>query len=225
MGSNPSVDENKNCIKEIKTSNDLKLFEQYDSNGDIIYYYKQLENSYSYQLYIVYDVDKNQIGSIKEEMKGVDHFEYTICNENNQITNFIEKRIKQCNGVMSTLTSYIFYDINRNVERIVTVNSRCCNIDYEELDNYRARLNLANLNQNRCDNTYWEYDNDSTLKFKVKIFFEEPLLIKIFDNNDNEVNLDNKSLFNDGFSKIQFIIILRILFAIDMGDDAGPAGD
>ena len=50
------------------------------------------------------------------------------------------------------------------------------------------------------------------------------MLIKIFDSDDNDVNLDNKSLFNDGFSKIQFIIILRILFAIDTGD-SGAAGD
>ena len=218
MGSTQEQND-KNYIKEVNISYNSKELQQFDSNGDLIYIYKKTLDQYPINLVIVYDVDHKEIGSIKEEMKGINEYEYTFYDINKQQTNFIEKTFNQCNGCFSTLSTFTFYDINRNIDGIVTVTSNFCSLEYEEVDKYKTRTYYANLNHNRCDNTIWEYDADATLLYKIKLFFEEPIKIKIYDNNDNEVNLDNKSLFNDGFSKIQFIIILRRLFLVDTGGD------
>ena len=57
-----------------------------------------------------------------------------------------------------------------------------------------------------CKNYYYEYDvNNSDKIFKIDL---NPF--KIFEN-ENEVDLADKTLFNNGFSKIQIFLILDLI--------------
>ena len=37
-------------------------------------------------------------------------------------------------------------------------------------------------------------------------------MLRIYDSDKNEINLNDKTLFNGGFTKIQIILIISILF-------------
>ena len=39
-------------------------------------------------------------------------------------------------------------------------------------------------------------------------------MFKLYDSNDMEINFDNKSLFNNNFSKIQQVCILKKIFIV-----------
>ena len=60
---------------------------------------------------------------------------------------------------------------------------------------------------------FYEYDlNNSNRVFKINSY-----PFKIFEN-ENEVDLTNKTLFNNGFSKFQIFLILGLLFRNDDDD-------
>ena len=60
-----------------------------------------------------------------------------------------------------------------------------------------------------------EIDVEGNIIFIIKKFSDCGTgIIKIYDNNRNEVNLKDKNIFNEGFTKIQIILIL-ILFYYD----------
>ena len=87
------------------------------------------------------------------------------------------------------------------------MKSGCCSTIYELYDKYNTLTNRAQFFFNGRNSYFNEYDLiNSNRIFKIEI---NPF--KIFEN-ENEVDLSNKTLFNNGFSKIQTFLILSILF-------------
>ena len=80
MGTTPLLDKDnlKNCINLYNTEGIIDFREQYDHNGDIIYYYKTISESLSVIKLTVYDSNKEKIGSIKRQNE--------CCNFNNNYT-------------------------------------------------------------------------------------------------------------------------------------------
>ncbi len=63
----------------------------------------------------------------------------------------------------------------------------------------------------------FEYDEQNNIIYKITHHFivqVQNLIFKIYDSNDQEINLVNKTFFNNGFTKMQMILILDIIFMI-----------
>ena len=132
---------------------------------------------------------------------------FTFYNEDNQILFYIEM-IGQC---CSCNTRYIFKGIDKNIENVVSIKAGFSQFIVEEYDKYDIRTNWAE--NNSCKESFIsEFDSNGNLKYKIHIRHFPEVSIKIYDSNDMEVNLSDRTLFNNGFSKIQIILILKILF-------------
>ena len=206
MGLTPPTDL-RNCVRLIFNG---KNGEQYDSNGNIIYYYKRefvpLENT----ILIIYNVDQKEVGRIKKNFEGdfcSSKVTFTFIDENNTIIKYIEI-------ILGCAYIFRFYDTNKNLESVVTTK-KTCKFLYEESDIYNTIINRAGHNID-CDcntTTFTEYDQFGSISYITKIFNTcDSTIIKIFDHNYNEVNISDKTLANKGFTKIQIVILLRIMF-------------
>ena len=132
---------------------------------------------------------------------------YTISDENNKIVNYINIHNHCCSSEFS------FLDSSKNLEGVVNVKNGCY-ITYEEFDNYNTRISSADLPLIHNGNpTLNEYDQYGNIAFKTKtMYIRHNRILKIFDSNGIEVNLNNKSFLNKGFTKIQMIIIINNIF-------------
>ena len=73
-------------------------------------------------------------------------------------------------------------------------------------------INRAELVIRCCENGYYnEFDQNLNRVFKIICNYNS-YNFQIFDIDENEVNLTDKTLFNDGFTKMQQILILKLLF-------------
>ena len=61
-------------------------------------------------------------------------------------------------------------------------------------------------------NIFRGFDENGNHTFKIIMYNFDSLTIKILDCDGNDIDISNKTLFNNGFSKIQIIHILRVLF-------------
>ena len=197
-----------NCIKQqYHEQIKYKNYEKYNMDGNVIYTYQHSSEGVGVETYKVLDSDKKQIGLIKRRITdccGCSE-QYTLFNENNKIISYIDFN----NGCCPK--NYIFYDANKNIECTIVVKSECCKMIFTEYDKYNTISNFAENYQSCCNNDYYcEYDQSSNLIFKTKIFNQSTgRLIKIYDNNDVEVDLTGKTLFNNKYTKIQLLIIFR----------------
>ena len=200
--------QNTNCIKKKNLISLTKEFEQYDSYGNIIYNYKK--ESFISNKFLVYNVDKMEIGSINREM-ACNQVYYTLYDTYNQITNYIEERIDCCN---CCTIKYTFYNADKDIQGIVIFKQSCCTFTLDEYDKYDTVINRAILNAKCCEQGFYlEYDQSSNLIGRIMANYNSfNKIFKIYDNNDMEINLENKTLFNNGFSKIQIILILKVLY-------------
>ena len=204
MGNENLSNENQltNCIKRKSFIGIYKTYEQYDDRGNIIYYYKQVPKERG-EKFIIYNIDEREIGSIEVEYNLCER-RYILINGNNQIINSIQMINNCCS------TNYDFFDANDNIESIIIVKGdNLFGTIIEEFDKYNTRINWANFYLCK-QNYYCERDiNGRILKYK-KLPRE---IIKIYDESDMEINLSNKTLVNNGFTKIQIILILQLFFA------------
>ena len=194
-----------NCIKVQSGFSRFRNFEQYDAYGNIVYYYKG-ENEWTVQKYRIYNVDQIPIGLVQRTFQSCNKH-YTLFDENNRVINYIDA-VNNCSQ-----TNYTFYDADKNIEGSISVKRACCHITYEEFDKYGTRTNFAEVNQ-KCGEIPFCYESDQNgnLISKIIIFYigMHPVL-KIFDSNDMEINIGDKTIVNKGFSRIQLLIILEEL--------------
>ena len=197
-----------NCIKQqyhehIRSKN----YEKYDMDGNIIYTLQNRFEGIDGEIFKVLDIGQKQIGLIKRRMNdcyGCSE-QYTLFNDINNAVGYIDFN----NGCCSK--NYIFYDANKNIESTILIKSKCCKLIFTEYDKYNTINSFAENYQSCCNNDYYcEYDQSRNLIFKTKIFKQSTgRLIKIYDNNDIEVDLTDKTLFNKRYTKIQLLIIFR----------------
>ena len=207
MGTTPLLDKDnlKNCINLYNTEGIIDFREQYDHNGDIIYYYKTISESLSVIKLTVYDSNKEEIGSIKRQNE--------CCNFNNNYTAYDKNNnaIYYFNTVNHCCAStFTFFDSNKNLVSTINIANKCSSLFLEEFDKYNTRIGTCEyILYSKDGEIINEYDQNGMLLFKCKI---TPIglyfLFKIFDRYDNEVNFDNKNLFNNGFTKIQIVILI-----------------
>jgi hypothetical protein len=146
-----------------------------------------------------YFLERREMGFINQH--------YIISDGNNKIVNYINILNHCCSS------EYSFLDSNKNREGVVNVKNGFY-ITYEEFDNYNTRISTADLPLiHNGDPTLNEYDQYGNIAFKTKtMFIRRNRILKIFDSNGIEVNLNNKSLLNKGFTKIQMIYIINNIF-------------
>ena len=101
-----------------------------------------------------------------------------------------------------------------NIERL---KRKCLDSTIELFDKYDTRINYAVFRLCR-QNYYSEYDNNNILISKIVRTTEGYNYLKIYDSNDMEVSLANKTLFNKGFTKIQIVLIFRMILAGERND-------
>ena len=194
-----------NCIKEKSIPGIYCEFEQFDDYGNMIYLYKQIRPGPNEPLKVnVYNPQGSIVGTIIREVIGWQDYSFSLYDENNQLVKYIE------NTNNFTNINYLFYDKYKNFESRVTLSGGCFETNIEEFDQYNTRISHAIFKQ--CgDNFYFEYDEQNTLYYKITNYFfvQIPnIIMKIYDTNDQEINLSNKTLFNNGFTKIQMFLII-----------------
>ena len=199
--------ENRNCIKrELKFPFGIE-FNQYDSYGNNIFkYVKSIECCGNNNKYIAYDIDQRIIGSVECQFN-CEKKTYSLYDENNQLINYIKSNNDCCTCSCSTVT-FNFYDKEKNIENILIKKDDWCSTNYELYDKYNCLTNKAEYSIKSYfeKNYYYEYDvNNPDKVFKINL---NPF--KIFEN-ENEVDLADKTLFNNGFSKIQIFLILDLI--------------
>ena len=209
MGSSINANDksDSNCIKHSKENCGLKEFVQYNSYGNITYYFKMQRNLFNRQAFIVYDMYEKEIGFI-EKVVNCDQAQFNFYDENKQMKNYIEKSKCCCD------LRYTFYDLDKNIESIITIKFGCCSIDIDEYDKYNSRINGAR-GEKGCgrDAAYYENDSNGNPTFIIRCIHEcDSVKLKIYDSNNMEINFNEKSIFNGGFTKIQQIIILLMFF-------------
>ena len=200
---------NTNCIKQSNRSYENLEFRQYDENENIIYYYRKQNNFSSDHAFFVYDKNEKIIGYIAKIFNPIERYEFY--DENKKIKFYIEKTVNCCEA-----DKYTFFGIDKNIESIIKIKFSCGVHTIEEYNKYESRTNTAIMKADCCGaDTCNEIDVEGNIIFIIKKFSDCGTgIIKIYDNNRNEVNLKDKNIFNEGFTKIQIILIL-ILFYYD----------
>ena len=200
--------ENRNCIKKKTRVGWQKEFHQYDSYGNVLYKYKKDIVDCGIEKYILYDIDQRIIGSI-EKQSHCNRSEYIFYDENNKVIKSIELIIGCCT---CCTFNYVFYDIDHSIEASIIEKEDNCSKKYEVYDKYNSLINRAELVIRCCENGYYnEFDQNLNRVFKIICNYNS-YNFQIFDIDENEVNLTDKTLFNDGFTKTQQILILKLLF-------------
>ena len=84
-----------------------------------------------------------------------------------------------------------------------------------KFDKYETIISKAELSEIPCcgNFNYIEYDGNSKPIFKITAnYTDNNKMFKIYDSNNNEVDLGDRTLFNNGFTNIQILILIRVLF-------------
>ena len=206
MGGVPNNTIYTNCIKQKYSREFLKEFEQFDDYGNVLYLYNLERNEPNGLKLIVYNSEGKIIGSIIREQITCQITRISLYDESNQLIKYIED-IPSCESF-----TYLFYDANKNVESRISIMAKLLCTTIDEFDQYDMRISYA-INHHCGENFYFEYDEQNNLIYKLKhTFIGNTNEMKIYDSNDMEINLSNKTLFNNGFSKIQMILILQNIF-------------
>ena len=207
MDSSTSSSYNSNCLTTANTSCNLREFVQYDDKGNIVYYYRNKDNFMGRNIIIVHDMYDKEIGSIECAI-GCSLIIYNFYDEYKQMKFYIEERKNCCTS------NYTIYGTNKNIEITITAKFGCCDVIFDEYDKYNTKFNGVIGKRDCSQNTiYYENDPNGNPIFIIRQSYDcGRCKLKIFDPNEKEINLNDKTLFNDGFTNIQKIIILLIIF-------------
>ena len=181
-------------------------FGQYDEKGELIYSYRYSQNWDNTDSIRIYDSNESSLGHIERTLS-CSKLNYNFY-ENNNLKYYIEERGNCCNS------TFTFYGLDKNIESVITKKLCCCENIFVEYDSYNTETNRAICKKN-CYPNYTFYENDScgNPKFIVREKFDcNNSIFKIYNPSYVEINLTEKSLFNEGFTKIQIILIVLILF-------------
>ena len=209
MGSSNNALDNSdtNCLKSYNESCGVKEFAQYNSYGNITNYFKCQRNFFNRLALVIYDAYEKEIGYI-EKVLHCDQARFNFYDENKQMKFYIERNKYCCDF------RYTFYGLDKNIESIVTIKFGCCSIAVDKYDQYNTRINGARGERGYCkDVTYYENDSNGNTTFIIRCVNDcGSIKLKIYDSSNMEINFNEKSIFNDGFTKIQQIIILLTFF-------------
>ena len=209
MGSsnNASDKSDTKCIKNYNEKCGIKEFAQYNSYGNITYYFKYQMSLFNRPALIIYDAYEKEIGYI-ERVIHCDQAQFNFYDENKQMKFYIE-RSKYCCDFR-----YTFYGLDKNIESIITIKFGCCSIAIDEYDKFNSRIKGARGERCCCrDVTYYETDSYGNTNFIIRCSNEcGSAKLKIYNSNNMEINFNEKSIFNDGFTKIQQVIFLLTFF-------------
>ena len=196
-----------NCIKNYNENCGINEFVQYNSYGNITYYFKYQINLFNRLALVVYDMNEKEIGYI-EKVSHCDQAQFNFYDENKQMKFYIERNKYCCDF------RYTFYGLDKNVESIITIKFGCSSIAIDEYDKYNSRIKGARGEKCCCgDITYYENDSYGNTTFIIRCTSEcGSAKIKIYDSNNMEINFNEKSIFNGGFTKIQQVIFLLTFF-------------
>ena len=197
----------RNCINLHDPEGIVKVREQYDSHGNIMYYYKLFYETLTILKLEIYNPDNREIGSIVRTQDCCSNFYYSINDENKNVLYYMTYKVNCCSIV------YSFLDLNKNLEGFIEIRNKCSYIILEEFDKYNTKIGECN---HKCYDNFPIYtvsDINGGIVYKCKRFIGEKgnNLFKIFDSYDHEVNFDNKSLLNRGFTKMQIVIFFMQL--------------
>ena len=200
-----------NSIKDI-TCSYPKEYIQYDSNENIICYYREDIDFYRTKLIYVSDINGKELGRIERVIKN-GHAQYIFKDLIQGNKFYVEKSYECCTE------NYTFFDQYNEIDGVVKISSK--NIFWwtiEEYDKYNENINTGKMKQDGCLTfTYNVKDSNGNPTFTTKVFSNVicPEKLKIYDNNGNVVNLDDKTIFNNGFTKIQLVILIRYFYTND----------
>ena len=206
MGSSTSNNDNINCITNAELKCGPKEYVQYDDKGSIAYYYKS-QNIFMRNVINVYDMYQKEIGSIERTL-GCALMTYNFYDEFKVMKYYIEERKNCC-----TIT-YTFYGTDKNPISSITAKIGCCDLTFDEYDKYNTKTNGANGKRECSGNiTFYENDPNGAPIFIIRQTYGCNFYkFKIYDQNEKEINFSNRTLFNDGFTNIQKILILLTIF-------------
>ena len=194
-----------NCIVS-RINNCQTEFIQYDEQGNVVYYYryqKNLLNRFVLQVYDIYDKELGQ----REKVIACCDMNFTFYDENRQIKYNIVRHQNCCED------TYTFFNPDNNYESRIKIKQACCESVFEEYDKYESRTNSAIAKPNCSGIIFYENDIYGNPKFITKIMNEnQRQIFKIYDADNMEINLNNKSIFKDGFTRIQIVIIILLFF-------------
>ena len=224
MGS--SIDDNDrrstNCIKQ----SSYDQFEQYDENEIIIYSYRQQKGISCKKAFSVYNMNENEIGSFERISTACNcgFYRFNFYDERKELKFYIEVNNNCCNT-----ETFTFFGLDKNIERTIKFKTDYCGITIEEYDKYGSKINTA-IEENECcscsGSTYIENDPEGNPIFIIKKISDCGRdTMKIYDYNRMEVNLNDKNIFNEGFTKIQMILILRMFYDDQEGGSTTAGGD
>ena len=206
MGSS-SANVDINCITTVGGSCGQRNFVQYDDKGNIVYYYRAQNSFMNNDMFTVHDMYDKEIGSI-EKIVGYCLSTYKFYDENKQMIFYIEERGNFCS------ITYTFYGEDKNIIASITSKSGCWRFIYDEYDKYNTKTNGV-IGKSHCyaSTTYNENDSNGNLIFIIRESYNYGnCIFKIYDQNEKEINFSDRTLFNNGFTNIQKLIILSILF-------------
>ena len=207
MGSSTSND-NINCITRAEAKcGSLPDFVQYDDKGNIVYYYRPHHNFMGRNMFTVHDMYDKEIGSI-DRVIGCSLVTYNFYDEYKQMKYYIEQRTNCCSK------NYTIYGTDKNIISTITQKFGCCDIIFEEYDKYNTKTKGV-IGKRDCSakTIYYENDPNGNPIFIIRHILEcSNFKFKIYDSNEKEINLSNKTVLNDGFTNIQKLLILSILF-------------
>ena len=185
----------------------LPDFVHYDDKGNIVYYYRpQNKGRYMFTIHDMYD---KEIGSIDCDISCC-LVTYHLYDEYKQMIFYIELRCDCCS------CNYTIYGADKNIISNIPNKFGCCDEIFEEYDKYNTKTKEA-IGKRDCSSntTYYENDQYGNPIFIIRYILEcSNFKFKIYDPNEMEINFSNKTIFNDGFTNIQKILILQTLFHI-----------
>ena len=212
MASSTSSNGNVNCIKMSDVSFGQREFVQYGDKGNIVYYYRSKKKFMNNFIITVHDMQNKEIGSIGC-INNWNLITYNFYDENKKIKFYIET-IKNC-----CTDNYTFYGEDKNI--ITSIISKkayfYCDEVYDEYDKYNTKTNGV-IGKKGCasNRTYYESDaNGSSIFIIRQFYFLGRFELKIYDPNENEINLGNCSMFNNGFTNIQKLLLILVFFESD----------
>ena len=208
MGSSTSNFDNSNCITNgPATCDSLREFLQYDDKGNIVYYYRPQDNFMGRNMMNVHDMYDKEIGSIGRIL-GCSQITYNFYDEYKQLKYYIEEAKNCCTN------NYTIYGTDKNIISTITVKFGCSDVTFDEYDKYNTKTKGV-IGKRDCSakTTYYENDPNGNPIFIIRQSYDcGRCKFKIYDQNEKEINLSDKTLFNDGFTNIQKILILLIIF-------------
>ena len=201
-----------NSNRESLYRNITQIFEQFDDYGNLICYYQEDLNKINGLRFRVCNPAGRVIGIIETEGESYGTYLIRLFDENYRLINHIQQ-ISNCSSII-----HLFYDSNNSLEGRTIETGKCLDSIIELFDKYETRTNHA-IYSLCSDGSYSEYDQNNNLISKIFRFTDGGNLIKMYDSNNKEISLANKTLFNKGFSKIQMVLIFRMILAGPRRDD------